>query len=76
MILILFLTIFRYYAPALGFLMFAVGVNSSEKDFLEAFNRPAAILAGYVGQFVVKPLLGCAFGTIAMTIFGLPTSLG
>jgi len=66
----------RYYAPALGFLMFAVGVNSSEKDFLEAFNRPAAILAGYVGQFVVKPLLGCAFGTIAMTIFGLPTSLG
>ncbi|XP_058215650.1 probable sodium/metabolite cotransporter BASS6, chloroplastic isoform X1 [Rhododendron vialii] len=66
----------RYYAPALGFLMFAVGVNSSEKDFLEAFNRPAAILAGYVGQFIVKPLLGCAFGTIAMTIFGLPTSLG
>lgn len=56
--------------------MFAVGVNSSEKDFLEAFNRPAAILAGYVGQFMVKPLLGCAFGTIAMTIFGLPTSLG
>lgn len=66
----------RYYAPALGFLMFAVGVNSSEKDFLEAFNRPAAILAGYVGQFVAKPLLGCAFGTIAMTIFGLPISLG
>ncbi|CAI9759432.1 unnamed protein product [Fraxinus pennsylvanica] len=65
----------RYYAPALGFLMFAVGVNSSEKDFLEAFNRPAAIFAGYVGQFVVKPLLGYIFGMIAMSIFGLPTSL-
>lgn len=65
----------RYYAPALGFLMFAVGLNSSEKDFIEAFNRPAAIFAGYVGQFVVKPLLGYLFGTISMTIFGLPTPL-
>lgn len=65
----------RYYAPALGFLMFAVGLNSSEKDFVEAFNRPAAIFAGYVGQFVVKPLLGYLFGTISMTIFGLPTPL-
>ncbi|KAK6137654.1 hypothetical protein DH2020_028580 [Rehmannia glutinosa] len=65
----------RYYAPALGFLMFAVGVNSSEKDFLEAFSRPAAIVAGYIGQFVVKPLLGYLFGTVSMTILGLPTSL-
>ncbi|KAH6778934.1 Sodium Bile acid symporter family [Perilla frutescens var. hirtella] len=65
----------RYYAPALGFLMFAVGVNSSEKDFLEAFRRPAAISAGYIGQFVVKPLLGYLFGTISITILGLPTPL-
>ncbi|OAY85031.1 putative sodium/metabolite cotransporter BASS5, chloroplastic [Ananas comosus] len=40
-----------YYAPALGFLMFAVGVNSSPKDFIEAIRRPDAIAAGYVGQF-------------------------
>ncbi|XAR70389.1 hypothetical protein NMG60_11027232 [Bertholletia excelsa] len=66
----------RYYAPALGFLMFAVGVNSNEKDFLEAFKRPAALFAGYIGQFVVKPLLGFTFGTISMALFGLPTSLG
>lgn len=66
----------RYYAPALGFLMFAVGVNSSEKDFIEAFKRPDAIVAGYVGQFVVKPLLGYIFGIIAVTVFGLPTPLG
>ncbi|KAJ0047805.1 hypothetical protein Pint_15986 [Pistacia integerrima] len=66
----------RYYAPALGFLMFAVGVNSSEKDFLEAFKRPAAIFAGYVGQFVVKPILGYIFGIISVTVFGLPTSIG
>ncbi|MFS7924102.1 putative Bile acid:sodium symporter/arsenical resistance protein Acr3 [Helianthus anomalus] len=66
----------RYYAPALGFLMFAVGLNSSEKDFIEAFNRPKAIIAGYVGQFVIKPFLGYLFGTMAMTLFGLPTPLG
>ncbi|XVF10732.1 hypothetical protein REPUB_Repub07fG0208000 [Reevesia pubescens] len=66
----------RYYAPALGFLMFAVGVNSSEKDFIEAFKRPDAIVAGYVGQFFVKPLLGYIFGIIAVTVFGLPTPLG
>lgn len=56
--------------------MFAVGVNSSEKDFLEAFKQPAAIFAGYVGQFFVKPLLGYLFGTIAVTFFGLPTAIG
>ncbi|KAL9231069.1 hypothetical protein vseg_006336 [Gypsophila vaccaria] len=66
----------RYYAPALGFLMFAVGLNSNEKDFVEAFKKPAAILAGYVGQFVVKPLLGFLFGTIAVTVFGLPSPVG
>ncbi|XP_004511635.1 probable sodium/metabolite cotransporter BASS5, chloroplastic [Cicer arietinum] len=66
----------RYYAPALGFLMFAVGVNSSEKDFLEAFNRPAEIATGYFGQFVVKPLLGYLFYIIAVNVFGLPTGIG
>ncbi|KAG9445096.1 hypothetical protein H6P81_016436 [Aristolochia fimbriata] len=66
----------RYYAPALGFLMFAVGVNSSAKDFLEAISSPGAILAGYIGQFVVKPLLGLLFGTLAVTTFNLPTSIG
>lgn len=67
---------FRYYAPALGFLMFAVGVNSSERDFLEAFKRPAAIFAGYIGQFIVKPLLGYFFGMMSVTMFSLPTSIG
>ncbi|KEH27447.1 putative Bile acid:sodium symporter/arsenical resistance protein Acr3 [Medicago truncatula] len=66
----------RYFAPALGFLMFAVGVNSSEKDFIEAFNRPAEIATGYFGQFVVKPLLGYLFYIIAVTVFGLPTGIG
>ncbi|KAF3325065.1 sodium/metabolite cotransporter BASS5 [Carex littledalei] len=66
----------RYYAPALGFLMFAVGVNSSPKDFIEAIKRPDVIAAGYLGQFFIKPLLGFLFGTIAVSVFKLPTSLG
>lgn len=66
----------RYYAPSLGFLMFAVGVNSSEKDFIKSFSRPSALLAGYFGQFVVKPLLGYICGVLAVTAFGLPSSIG
>ncbi|WCJ26078.1 Sodium Bile acid symporter family [Euphorbia peplus] len=66
----------RYYAPTLGFLMFAIGVNSSEKDFVEAFKRPAAISAGYIGQFVVKPILGYIFGIISVSVLGLPTAVG
>jgi predicted Na+-dependent transporter len=56
--------------------MFAVGVNSSPKDFIEAIKRPDAIVAGYIGQFIIKPLLGFLFGTVAVTIFNLPTALG
>ncbi|VAI19991.1 unnamed protein product [Triticum turgidum subsp. durum] len=66
----------RYYAPALGFLMFAVGVNSSVKDFIEAIKRPGAIAAGYIGQFIAKPFFGFLFGTLAVTTFNLPTAVG
>ncbi|KAJ0964105.1 hypothetical protein J5N97_029227 [Dioscorea zingiberensis] len=66
----------RYYAPALGFLMFAVGVNSSPKDFVEAIKRPRAITVGYIGQYAIKPLLGYIFGTISVSVFHFPTSLG
>ncbi|KAK9068002.1 hypothetical protein SSX86_012113 [Deinandra increscens subsp. villosa] len=65
----------RYYAPAIGFLMFAVGLNLKEKDFVEAFRRPAPIFAGYFGQYALKPFLGYLFGTLSMTLLGLPTSL-
>ncbi|XP_010433982.1 PREDICTED: probable sodium/metabolite cotransporter BASS6, chloroplastic [Camelina sativa] len=66
----------RYFVPALGFLMFAVGINSDEKDFLEAFKRPKAILLGYVGQYLIKPLLGFVFGLAAVSLFNLPTPIG
>ncbi|XP_013595117.1 PREDICTED: probable sodium/metabolite cotransporter BASS6, chloroplastic [Brassica oleracea var. oleracea] len=66
----------RYFVPALGFLMFAVGINSNEKDFLKAFKRPKAILLGYLGQYLIKPLLGFIFGLAAVSLFQLPTPLG
>ena len=56
--------------------MFAVGVNSHPKDFLEAMRRPSAISAGYVGQFIIKPVLGYIFGTISVTAFPLSNSIG
>uniref|UniRef100_A0A1J3DRN9 Putative sodium/metabolite cotransporter BASS6, chloroplastic n=1 Tax=Noccaea caerulescens TaxID=107243 RepID=A0A1J3DRN9_NOCCA len=66
----------RYFVPALGFLMFAVGINSNEKDFVEAFKRPKAILLGYIGQYLIKPLLGFIFGLAAVSLFQLPTPIG
>lgn len=56
--------------------MFAVGVNSSVEDFIEAIKRPDAIAAGYIGQFVIKPLLGFLFGNFAVAVLNLPTALG
>ncbi|KAH0449046.1 hypothetical protein IEQ34_022846 [Dendrobium chrysotoxum] len=66
----------RYYAPALGFLMFAVGVNSSPKDFMQAIRKPEVIAVGYFGQFIIKPILGYIVGVIAVSLLNLPNSLG
>ncbi|KAG0501276.1 hypothetical protein HPP92_001348 [Vanilla planifolia] len=60
----------------IGFLMFAVGINSSPRDFVEAVRRPDVIAVGYIGQFIIKPILGYIFGNLAVSLFGLPNSLG
>eukprot|EP00252_Welwitschia_mirabilis_P025102 TRINITY_DN7713_c0_g1_i3.p1 TRINITY_DN7713_c0_g1~~TRINITY_DN7713_c0_g1_i3.p1 ORF type:complete len:312 (-),score=40.70 TRINITY_DN7713_c0_g1_i3:448-1383(-) len=66
----------RYYAPALGFLMFAVGINSNAEDFVLAMKRPGVLWLGYIGQFLLKPLLGFIFGNIALRVFHLPEAIG
>ncbi|KAJ4905779.1 hypothetical protein Rs2_09446 [Raphanus sativus] len=66
----------RYFVPGLGFMMFAVGINSNERDFLEALKRPDAIFAGYIGQYLIKPLLGYMLGVMAVSLFNLPTPVG
>ncbi|MCO5548276.1 hypothetical protein L7F22_001733 [Adiantum nelumboides] len=66
----------RYYAPALGFLMFAVGINLDLSDFIHAFQRPRVLAAGYFGQFVIKPILGVLFATMGVSFLHLPPAVG
>ncbi|KAI5067565.1 hypothetical protein GOP47_0018093 [Adiantum capillus-veneris] len=66
----------RYYTPALGFLMFAVGINLKYSDFTSAFKRPSVLAVGYIGQYVVKPLLGVLFATVAVSYLHLPDAIG
>lgn len=67
---------YRYYAPALGFLMFAVGVNLSIEDFKHAVERPGPIALGLAGQYVLKPLLGVVFAALAVRFLQLPEAIG
>ncbi|RHN75026.1 putative Bile acid:sodium symporter [Medicago truncatula] len=55
--------------------MFAVEVNSSKENFIEAFNRPVELVTAYVGQFVMKPL-GYLLCIISVNVFGIPTAIG
>lgn len=48
----------EYYAPALGGIMLSIGVQLSVKDFELVLKRPKPVLAGYIAQYVFKPLLG------------------
>eukprot|EP00850_Spirogloea_muscicola_P016412 SM000133S26778 [mRNA] locus=s133:9559:12346:- [translate_table: standard] len=66
----------KYYAPALGILMFAVGVNLSVHDFELVLHRPAAIALGYFGQFVVKPVLGVLASSTLIPLLHLPEAIG
>ncbi|KAH7435486.1 hypothetical protein KP509_06G066900 [Ceratopteris richardii] len=56
--------------------MFAVGINLNYSDFISAFKRPLVLAIGYIGQFVVKPLLGVLFAFIAVSYLHLPESIG
>jgi bile acid:Na+ symporter, BASS family len=48
-------TLFTY---ALGFLMLTMGLTLTVSDFKKCAERPAPIFIGYLGQYLVKPLLG------------------
>lgn len=66
----------KYYAPALGFLMFAVGVNLSIEDFKHAVERPGPIALGLAGQYVLKPFLGVVVATLSVRFLPLPEAVG
>ncbi|KAL0051459.1 hypothetical protein WJX82_007853 [Trebouxia sp. C0006] len=61
-----------FYAPGLGFLMFAVGVNLQLKAFAKVFKTPKLLLLGVVGQWIVKPLLGIILASTLVPALNLP----
>ncbi|DBA81651.1 TPA: hypothetical protein ACH3X1_007404 [Trebouxia sp. C0004] len=64
-----------FYAPGLGFLMFAVGVNLQLKAFAEVFKSPKLLLLGIVGQWIVKPLLGIILASTLVPALSLPSEV-
>ncbi|KAL3152228.1 hypothetical protein ABBQ32_001310 [Trebouxia sp. C0010 RCD-2024] len=64
-----------FYAPGLGFLMFAVGVNLQLKAFATVFRTPKLLLLGVVGQWVVKPLLGILLASTVVPVLRLPSEV-
>lgn len=56
--------------------MFAVGVNLSLDDFKHAVERPGPIALGLAGQYILKPLLGLVFGSMAVRLLHLPEAIG
>lgn len=60
----------EYYAPALGGIMLSIGVQLSVKDFALVLKRPKPVLAGYIAQYVFKPLLG----VLVAKLFNVPAA--
>ncbi|KAK9797443.1 hypothetical protein WJX73_005772 [Symbiochloris irregularis] len=60
----------KMYAPALGFLMFAVGVNLN----LSAFVEP--LLVGQVCQWVIKPLIATLVALSFRPLLRMPPAVG
>lgn len=60
-----------WVVPALGIIMFGMGLTLTVPDFELVVKKPLPVLIGVVAQFVVMPLLGVvlAWG------FGLPAAL-
>jgi bile acid:Na+ symporter, BASS family len=46
------------FTVGLGFLMLAMGLTLTFKDFQMCLERPAPILVGYFAQYLIKPMLG------------------
>lgn len=60
-----------YVTPALGIIMFGMGLTLTAPDFKLVAKRPLPVLIGVIAQFVIMPLLGVALAWI----FQLPPAL-
>lgn len=60
-----------WVTPLLGCVMFGMGLTLDLKDFVRVFSRPKDVLAGFVCQFTIMPLLAVAL----CRLFSLPPEL-
>lgn len=60
-----------WVVPALGIIMFGMGLTLTIPDFELVVKRPLPVLIGVVSQFVIMPLIGLALAWV----FGLPGAL-
>ena len=60
-----------WITPLLGCVMFGMGLTLDLKDFVRVFSRPKDVLAGFVCQFTIMPLLAVAL----CRLFSLPPEL-
>lgn len=60
-----------WVTPLLGCVMFGMGLTLDLKDFVRVFSRPKDVLAGFVCQFTIMPMLAVAL----CRLFSLPPEL-
>src|SRR5437867_2268595 len=60
-----------YIIPALGVVMFGMGVTLTPADFKRVAERPYAVLVGTAAQFLIMP----ATGALLAKVLGLPAPL-
>src|SRR5438093_7834537 len=60
-----------YIVPALGVVMFGMGITLTPADFKRVAEKPYQVLVGVVAQFLIMPLTGAALARL----FHLPPVL-
>eukprot|EP00899_Mesostigma_viride_P028468 jgi/Mesvir1/8806/Mv02709-RA.1 len=65
------------YAPILGMLMFAMGLNMRTEDFKAVITkRPLWLATGFAAHWVIKPVLGVLLASLLIPALGLEAAVG
>ncbi|RLM86170.1 hypothetical protein C2845_PM04G21650 [Panicum miliaceum] len=68
--------ILQVLCTSFGILDVCCWCELKRRGFYRRNKKADAIAARYIGQFIIKPLFGFLFGTLAVTVLNLPTALG
>ena len=68
----------RHYPPALGFLSFSIGLSLDPSSFSAAVSRDKGrgFAAGFLLQWLVKPLVGLSVAKTVVPLLKLPAAVG